>query len=255
MMARIFIFLMVIGILSAGPDAPAAIRGAYEDTKGEGKALVDDLLRRGPAENTEIRGLLKIRAPRQPLYEIPVKMTTTVTKDGWIDTYESEPVLFHPAEILIIKHKFGAPNEYLYAKGTGKNQPPEPQKISTNNIWQPFAGSDFYLADLGLQFFHWDDHKIVKKEMRKSRSCRVVESMNPNPAISEYSRVLSWLDFETGNLILAEGYDLENRLLKEFSVRKVSRQKDRVEVKEIEIRNDRTDSRTRLEFNYAFADE
>lgn len=254
-MAKFFVFISVACLLLAVPFAPAAIRGAYEDTKGEGKALVADLLRRGPAEDSEIRGLLKIRAPGQPLYEIPVKMTTKVTQNGWHDIYESESVLFHPAEILIIKHEFGRANEYFYAKATGNNPPAEPQKISTNSIWQPFAGSDFYLADLGLQFFHWQDHKIVKKEMRKGRSSRVVESINPNPAISEYSRVLSWLDFETGNLIRAEGYDIENRLLKEFNVRKVSREKDRVQVKEIEIRNDRTDSRTRLEFNYEFEED
>lgn len=253
-MAKFCIFILGF-LLCDVPFTPAAVRGAYEDTKGEGRALVKDLLSRGPAEDSEIPGLLKIRAPQQPLYEIPVKMTTKVTEKGWHDIYESEPVLFHPAEILIIKHEFGRPNEYFYAKGKGNNPPPEPQKLSTNSIWQPFAGSDFYLADLGLQFFHWQDHKIVKKEMRKGRSSRVVESINPNPAISEYSRVRSWLDFETGNLIRAEGYDMENRLLKEFNVRKISRDKDRVEVKEIEIRNDRTDSRTRLEFNYEFEED
>ena len=251
-MAKSFVRIPLLLLAASLFVLHAAPRGAYNDTTGEGKALVEELLSRGPAEDSEIQGLLKIRAPNQPLYEIPVTMITKLTANGWDDIYRSAPVLHHPAEILIIKHRFGAPNEYYYSRGKGDNAAPEPEKISTNSIWQPFAGSDFYLADLGLQFFHWDEHKIVQKEMRKGRSCRVVESINPDPDISEYSRVLSWLDYETGNLILAEGYDHQNELLKEFSVRKVSRQEDRVQVKEIEIRNDRTDSRTRLEFNYEF---
>ena len=83
--------------------------------------------------------------------------------------------------------------------------------------------------------------------MRKGRSCRVVESQNPAPSTASYSRVLSWIDYETGGIIRAEGYDQNNILLKEFSIIAVYRKEHRL--KEIEIRNDQTDSRTRLEFN------
>jgi hypothetical protein len=88
--------------------------------------------------------------------------------------------------------------------------------------------------------------------MRKGRSCRVVQSTNPNPSLGAYARVLAWIDFETGGIIRAEGYDQKNKLLKEFSIRKVDRDEGRL--KEIEIRNDQTDSRTRLEFNLKVKD-
>jgi hypothetical protein len=37
--------------------------------------------------------------------------------------------------------------------------------------------------------------------------------------------------------------------LKEFSIKKISRNEGKAQLKEIEMRNDQTDSRTRLEFN------
>ena len=46
----------------------------------------------------------------------------------------------------------------------------------------PFAGSDFWIADLGLEFFHWPEQKVLKKEFRRNCSCVVLESTNPNPA-------------------------------------------------------------------------
>jgi hypothetical protein len=128
-------------------------------------------------------------------------------------------------------------------------------QVRGGDLFQPLAGSDFYLADLGLEFLHWPEQKIVKKEMRKSRSCRVVESKAPNASDSVYSRVLSWIDFETGNLIMAEAYDSKDRLLKEFSIRKISRAEGKAQLKEIEMRNDQTESRTRLEFNLEIPEE
>jgi hypothetical protein len=235
---------------------PALLRAqpnVYNDTKGEGKALVEDLLSRMPKENTEVLGLLKIRRPDQEIIEIPVKMTTRLEQDGWSDMYESQPALGHPGEIFIVKHHANKPNEYLLGVKKSATDVPKLNPIPPLYLFQPFAHSDFSYADLGLEFLHWPSQKIVKKEMRKGRSCRVVESINPNPVPGAYRRVLSWIDFETSGIIRAEGYDFNDRLLKEFSIRKVDRDEGRL--KEIEIRNEQTDSRTRLEFNFKVEDE
>ena len=85
--------------------------------------------------------------------------------------------------------------------------------------------------------------------MRKGRSCRVVESINPKPAPGAYTRVLSWIDLETDGIIRAEGYDDQNKLLKDFSIKRVKKIEGRVQLKEMEITNEKTDSRTSLNFN------
>jgi len=50
-----------------------------------------------------------------------------------------------------------------------------------------------------------------------------VESRNPEPKPGAYSRVLSWFDFETSGIILAEAYDHNDKLLKDFSIQKFDR--------------------------------
>jgi hypothetical protein len=217
--------------------------------KGEGKVLVQDLLTRVPPENTQILGLLKIRSPDGPITEIPTKMVVRISSETWEDSYEAQPTSGRPGEVLVVRHRGVQPNEYLYGRFEKRGDEPKLEPVSGSKLFQPFAGSDFYLADLGLEFLHWPSQKIVKKEMRKSRSCRVIESINPDPVSDGYSRVLSWIDFETSNLIMAQGYDADNRLLKEFSIRSIRRNEGKAQLREIEMRNDQTDSRTRLEFN------
>ena len=224
----------------------------YNDTTGEGKEWVQEILSRRPAESSEIPGLLKIRRGSGPITDVPTKMTIQVSPASWQDVYETQPVDGQPGEVLVIKHFPDKPNEYLHTVVTDRSAPLQLTRLERTETFRPFAGSDFFIADLGLEFLHWPSQKIVEKEMRKGRSCRVIESINPHPAPGRYSRVLSWLDYETGNIILAEGYDHQGKLLKAFSIKKISRSDGRAQVKEIEIRNEQTDSRTRLEFNVEF---
>lgn len=213
----------------------------------DAQALVRDLLSRRPVDGTEVLGLLKIVADDRPTQEVPVKWSLRVGDTEWQDVYESQRGANRAGELLVIHHRTDGPNEYLGAI-VPSSEVPQPRALAGEEIWRPFAGSDFFIGDLGLEFLHWPSHKVVKREMRKGRSCRVIESLNPSATVGPYSRVLSWIDHETGNIIRAEGYDRRNKLLKEFSVRKIARVEGEAHLKEIEIRNDQTDSRTRLEF-------
>ena len=113
----------------------------------------------------------------------------------------------------------------------------------------PFANSDFWICDLGLEFFHWPGQKIVKKENRRGRGCMVLESTNPEPSTNSYSRVLSWIDEESGGIVQAEAYDFKNKLLKEFAPKSFKKVNGQWELQDMEIRNDQTGSRTRIEFD------
>ncbi len=120
-----------------------------------------------------------------------------------------------------------------------------PQEAATKAL----AGSDFSLADLGLEFFHWPEQKVLKKEVRRSRGCTVLESTNPNPSANGYSRVVSWIDSETLGIVHAEAYDANGKLLKEFDPKSFKKVNGQWELQEMEIRNVQTGSRTRLEFD------
>ncbi len=112
----------------------------------------------------------------------------------------------------------------------------------------PFAGSDFWLADLGLEFLDWPGQLLTKTEMRRSRWCDVLVSTNPSPAPGGYASVKSWLDRETGGPLLAEGYDSKGNRMKEFSIRSLAKVHGEYKLEGMEIRSDQHKSRTRLEF-------
>lgn len=239
----------LFALLLASLSAAQPVRDtSYNDTKGEGKALVQEILTTGPAEDSQILGLLKIRPPEGRIHEVPIRMTVRLVDGGWDDIYETQPVNGRVGEVFIVKHRGTNVNDYLFGTYKTIDEKPELKTLKEEELYRPLAGSDFYLMDLSLGFLHWPSQKIVAKEMRKSRSCRVVESVNPNSAPGTYSKVLTWIDFETNGIILAEAFDHNDRLLKEFSIQKFDRKEKRL--REMQIRNDQTDSRTRLELNF-----
>ena len=112
-----------------------------------------------------------------------------------------------------------------------------------------FSNSDFWLCDLGLEFFHWPQQKVLKKEIHRSCGCTVLESTNPSPTANGYSRVLSWIDKESGGILEAEAYDIHDKLLKDFAPKSFKKVNGQWELQEMEIRNVQTGSRTQLEFD------
>ena len=123
----------------------------------------------------------------------------------------------------------------------------EDEKIERESSF-PFVG-DFWLCDLGLEFFHWPEQKVLKKEFSRNRACMVLESTNPQPSAHGYSRVVSWIDEETLGIVHAEAYDAQGKLLKVFDPKSFKKVNGQWELQEMEIRNVQTGSRTRLEFD------
>ena len=114
-----------------------------------------------------------------------------------------------------------------------------------------FSQSDFWAVDLGLEFFHWPAQKVLPKttNLKRGRDYTLLESTNPNPATNGYSRVLTWIDKETGGILEAEAYDFNGKLLKDFAPKSFKKVNGQWELQEMEIRNVQTGSRTRLEFD------
>jgi hypothetical protein len=152
---------------------------------------------------------------------------------------------------LVVIHEAGRPNGYYLWEGPGKSGEEMEHKVKAlvgSTLMMPFAGSDFWVADLGLEFFHWPAQKVLKKEVKRSRGCTVLESTNPNPSTNGYARVVSWIDNESSGIVQAEAYDFKNKLLKEFAPKSFKKVNGQWELQEMEIRNVQTGSRTRLEF-------
>jgi hypothetical protein len=224
----------------AAPAAPGAEAGIEEGT-----ALARELCAQKPRENLATRGLLSLRDEAGHRTEIPIKFALVLETNGWRTLYETEPTNGTASIGLLIRHFEHGTNRYYLATNS------EPAALdmlgrasNPPSIWQPFAGSDFALGDLGLEFLHWPTQKIVKTDPRRGRRFSVLESQH-QPESGGYARVLSWIDPNTGGMLRAEAYNSDGQQVKEFRVRSVKRG----QLKELEIRNFLTHSITRLEFD------
>jgi len=219
------------------------------DAQLEGRLLAAELNAQRPVENLSSTGILEIRDDNGQRQKIPIRMKITATDDSWNSHYETAQTNGQTAESVTILYRDSEPTQYQYFK---PSNPLTPQStILTGEASAiSFAGSDFWLCDLGLDFFRWPEQRLIRKEMRHSRSCRVLESVNPFKK-GKYSRVLSWIDYETRGLVRAEAYDSQNKLLKEFKVGTISKNKvsGKWQLKELKISNVQTDSHTRLLFD------
>lgn len=226
------------------------------DAEIQGRQLAHQLCEARPTGSFTNTGILLIRNPKGGITKVPVDCVVYVSQSKWITFYNASRLegSFHnessrftdsftsifPIEITHFQDRLSI---YKF-----KLPDPEPSALITN-LFTPFADSDFWLCDLGLEFFHWPGQKILKHEMRRGRACQVLESTNPNPSPNGYSRVVSWIDNETLGIVQAEAYDTKGKLLKEFYPKSFKKVNGQWELQEMEIRNDQTGSRTRLEFN------
>ena len=201
-----------------------------------------------PAENADYHGVLKIRRGDEVEETIPLTFKIIAGQPTWRTVYEAKATAKSPAQTLVIIRAPDRPNQYLFATAAHLGEPVgEPKPLSRGQTALPFAGSDFSLADLGLEFLHWPTQRLLRTEMRKGQVTKLLESVSPEEGA--YGRVLTWLDKDSGAPILAEAYDRRGKLLKEFSIKSVRKVNNQYLLQEMQIRNLQTGSRTRIEYD------
>jgi len=228
----------VAAIIFFAVGAMAQMTNDLSDAEIQGRKLAQQLCESKPTENFTNSGVHQIR-DNGSLKEVPLKCETVVTPTNWYVFYSAGATT-----IKISHYSFNQSNKYEFQMEDGKEL-----NLFGNDLMVPFVGSDFWIADLGLEFFHWPEQKILKRENRRSRACNVLESTNPDPSTNGYSRVVSWIDEESGGIVHAEAYDAQNKLLKEFDPKSFKKVNGQWELQEMEIRNVQTGSRSRIEFD------
>jgi hypothetical protein len=243
-----FLVAATLGVL-----AGIAANKPHETSDVEGRALAEELRSLKPEENLEVSGFIRIRKSTGERARVPFRYQILVGPAGWQSSYETLPSNQAPPEKFVIVHSDQQPNRYLVTRTAPQGTQPGPVSLSGDQAMVPFANSDFWLADLGLEFLHWPEQRIVEEariKMRKSRPCKVLESANPRPGAAGYTRVRSWVDAATGGIIIAEAYGPDGRLLKEFEVGSLTKVNGQWELKNLEMRDVQADSQTVLEFKY-----
>ena len=215
-------------------------------------ALVSDMLAQRPDQNTTNTGRVTIRDAAGKEREIPVRFEITSTPTGWESVYETLPSAGSPGRTrLTVIHSGEQPNRYeLFTAAAAGATNAVAQQLTQDQIMAPFAGSDFWIADLGLEFLHWPKQRLLKKEMRHSKSCDVLESVNPASVPGGYTRVVSWLMIERPHgIIHADAYDARGERFKQFDPKTLEKVQGEYQLEEMEIRNRKTGTRTVIDFD------
>ncbi len=225
----------------------------------DGHGLAMQLSSMEPVESSEIHGTLCIKLKRTRS-EAPFVCKVIRRDSTWESVFQALATGKTAAETLVIIHTSGAPIRYLYAKAQSPtNTLVEPQPISAEKAAvTAFAGSDYSLADLGLDFLHWPSQERLRGRTRLNRACYVLESRNDRA--TEIVRVRSFIDQEYAGtlgsqgfpaILVAEAYNLKNEMVKEFSLHGSSFKKvdGHYRLEQMEITNLKTGSQTTMKFN------
>jgi hypothetical protein len=235
--------IMLVVLACAGRSAMAA------DADLTGPELAQRIRSAEPEENSEIHGTLIIHEGKL-VTRVPVVCSVIVKGSTWKSEYETSATTNIAAEHLVVVHSTNGPNEYLYARAAQPGDAlPKPEPVPAADAGIPLAGSDFSLADLGLEFLHWPQQQRLPDETRLGEGCYVLESRNPGGR--EFVRVRSDIDQKTGGLLVATGYDAAGQVVKEFSLSGSSFKKvnGHWRLEKMEIRDHRKRSHTELKFD------
>lgn len=210
--------------------------------------LIANLLAQIPTANSTNTGVVRIRDANRHQRQLPVSIEVIAFPTHFLNVYRTTAPGPDSMELAII-HSDDQPSQYLLRQPANA---PQAKPLSRDQLALPFAGSDFWAADLGLEFLHWPQQRVLKKEMRKSQFCDVLESTDPQPIPGGYARVVSWIGANHPDetvLVHADAYDGKGRLLKEFDPKKLEKVNGAWQLEEMEMRNLQTGSRTVFQFD------
>jgi len=211
----------------------------------EGAELTRQLLAQAPASNYTNTGTLEIRARGSETIRFPIRFSAFVDGDHWTGLYEAlVPQTNAVLNVLAIVNTPGQPARY-YRGRPG----PDTALTDTEIATLSFAGSDYRVGDLGLDFLRWPVQRLLKKELRRGQACNVLESVHPRPPAGAPARVVSWLDIDTGGIVFAEAYDSNGKRVKEFAPKSFKKVDGEWQLEEMRIEDLITRSRSTIYFD------
>ena len=210
-----------------------------KDPLPDGSQLARTIRELVPEKNVEIRAAMEVivREGKRLKTDVVIQVEK-LGQAEWQTTYTAkrdEEI----SEYWRVHHEIGQPNRYEKKSGLAKRA----------EIYSSLAGSSFFIADLGMDFLHWPSQVVLKTQRRKSRLCYVLESRNLKPGKGEYHRVVSWVDKKSGGILLADIYSGEAKPVKRFAVKGLTKKNGQWQVDEMEMRDTKTGTRSRLHFH------
>lgn len=217
----------------------------------QGRAFAQKLLQLAPRQQYEGNATFLRVGPNgaEPVVRAQFQIYHLADTGTWVNYYRlanaSAPT--NGVNSFAVFRRVGKPAEY--AANVSVAELATAARFQGSRSMQPFAGSDFWLADFGFEFLGWDKQRKLKEEMCRSQMCVVLESENAKPEPGAYARVESWIDKDTHGLIQAFAYDAKGEMLKVFKPKSFRKIGGDWQLQEMEIRNLQTRTRTTITFD------
>ena len=191
-----------------------------------------------PANAVNGNGVLRIRPPRGGKRRtVPVEFRTFALGPTLVNQYVVEE------GTLTVRAAVGKDTQYEWATPNKK-----PEQLDAERAMQSFAGADFWMADLGLEMLRWPNQNVIERKLRRGELCSVLVSRPAKVTEGGYSKVVSWVDEDSMGIVRAELFDTQGKLLKIFEPKAFKKIDGQWHLKEMEMRNDQTGSRTAIVF-------
>jgi len=220
----------------------------------DGRAFVSELLRMVPREELDGSATIQRRGPKGRLPELRANLQIYHLQDvngTWANVFTAVGGEAAEGEVraFAVYRQKGKRSKYSTEVDKMRVADAFMKSFTGDASMQPFAGSDFWIADFGFEFLAWDDQRKVKEEMQRSQWCVVLESRNLKPAKNGYSRIKAWFDKDTNGLVQAYAYDADGKWLKIFKPTSFKKIEGQYHLKEMEIRNVQTRTVTKIIYN------
>lgn len=233
--------LSAVALLLCAAHLSAADRAvrAMED----GQVLAAELRAMRPAESFTNTASLRLRDADGNVRRIPLTIINRVG-DGasWEVVYSAGGPR---PETLVMTRTADQSPVYRVRTGPGSTE----ETPGPDGSARPFAGSDFTLRELGLEFLHWPGQRMLPQSppaMKKGQACKVLESTQPDALV--YTRVVSWVSIDHHGLMLADAYDASGQLVKRFSIGSLRKVDGVWQLRDMEMIDEVRGTETRLEF-------
>jgi hypothetical protein len=92
------------------------------------------------------------------------------------------------------------------------------ERISGARFSDAVRGSDLSYEDLSMRFLYWSKAAVQGEELKLFRKCWVVRVEPPQVTDSQYSKVVLWVDKDSGALMQAEAFDRLGKFARRFKV-------------------------------------
>jgi len=183
-------------------------------------------------------GQLRIRPEKGKRKSVPVQFRAFAVGATLVNEYAiSEGV-------LKIKQQIGQDTQYEWTGGNKKAE-----RIKGGQVTRPFAGSDFWMFDLGLEMLRWPHQSVTERKLRRGELCSVLVSQPAKGIVGRYSKVVSWVDEDSMGIVRAELFDDMGKLLKIFEPKSFKKIEGQWHLKEMEMRNVQANTRTSIIFD------